>query len=116
MIDGIVRLTESDVVGPVNLGNPHEFTVSDLAREVLAVTHSRSSIRFEPLPQDDPRLRRPDIERARRLLGFEPRVSLREGLARTVEAFRAAIEAGSPSARTNGVAPRESLNGGAGAG
>jgi len=114
MIDGILRLTESNVVGPVNLGNPQEFTVIELAREVLALTGSRSSIRFLPLPQDDPKQRRPDIERARRLLGFEPHVPLRDGLVRTIAAFRETMEAGAGLPHANGVAPRDELSGGAG--
>jgi UDP-glucuronate decarboxylase len=115
MVDGVLRLTESDVVGPVNLGNPQEFTVIDLAREVLTLTGSRSAIRYLPLPQDDPRLRRPDIDRARRLLGFQPRVSLHDGLTRTITAFRASLsEHAGGFVRANGVAPREELNGGAG--
>jgi UDP-glucuronate decarboxylase len=87
MIDGLTRLMESDLIGPVNLGNPHEFTVLQLAREVLELTGSSSSLRFLPLPQDDPKLRRPDIGRARRQLGFDPRIPLREGLARTIAWF-----------------------------
>jgi UDP-glucuronate decarboxylase len=92
LVDGLMRLMDHpDVDGPVNLGNPSEFTVRELAEEVLQLTGSNSPIVFRPLPEDDPKQRRPDIGRARRLLGFEPRVSLREGLTRTVEDFRARL-------------------------
>jgi dTDP-glucose 4,6-dehydratase len=89
LVEGIVRLLASDVVDPVNLGNQTEFTMIELAELVLELTRSRSELLFEPLPVDDPRQRRPDISRARNLLGWEPRVPLRDGLARTIEAFRA---------------------------
>ena len=97
LIDGLVRLMEHpDERGPVNLGNPVEFTVLDLAEEVLRLTSSRSRIVFRPLPEDDPRQRRPDIERARQVLGFEPRVALRQGLKRTIESLRGDLDAQSP--------------------
>jgi dTDP-glucose 4,6-dehydratase len=82
-IRGFLALLDSDHVGPVNIGNPNEFTVLELARIVLEVTGSSSEITFEPLPVDDPTQRRPDITIAREVLGWEPRVDLREGLART---------------------------------
>jgi dTDP-glucose 4,6-dehydratase len=85
MIRGLVGLTESDVHLPVNLGNPDEMTLLDLAKAVIEITESRSEIVFEALPVDDPRIRQPDITRARQLLGWEPRVDLREGLRRTIE-------------------------------
>ncbi len=91
MIDGIVRMmrTPDEVTGPVNLGNPRELTILDVARKVVALTGSKSSIEFRPLPTDDPMQRQPDITLARRLLGWEPRVSLDEGVLRTIEYFRA---------------------------
>ena len=89
-IRGILALLDSDYVGPVNIGNPHEFSVLELARLVLEVTGSSSEIVHEPLPVDDPTQRRPDISLARRLLGWEPQVELPEGLARTAEWFRRA--------------------------
>ena len=89
LVEGISRLMASSVGEPVNLGNPTEFTMIELAELVLELTGSRSELAFEPLPQDDPRQRRPDIGRARSLLGWQPTVPLREGLARTIEAFRA---------------------------
>jgi dTDP-glucose 4,6-dehydratase len=94
LIEGIVRLGQSDEHMPVNLGNPNEFTILECAREVLAVTGSKSELRFEPLPEDDPTRRRPDITKARKLLGWEPKVELREGLERSLEFFKAKAAAG----------------------
>jgi UDP-glucuronate decarboxylase len=74
--------------GPVNLGNPAEMTVLELAREVLRLTGGKSRVVFRPLPKDDPKQRKPVIDRARSVLGFAPQVSLRDGLAATVESFR----------------------------
>ena len=87
-IDGIYRLLISDFVGPMNIGNPDEMTVRELADVVLELTGSRSRIELRPLPQDDPQVRRPMIDRAREELGWEPRVPLREGLRKTIEYFR----------------------------
>ncbi len=89
MVEGLIRLMESpeDVTGPINLGNPDEFTILELAELVLELTGSRSEIRFEPLPKDDPVRRRPDITRARQLLGWSPTVPLREGLRKTIDYF-----------------------------
>jgi dTDP-glucose 4,6-dehydratase len=84
-IRGYVALAESDVHLPVNIGNPDEFTLMELAKTVIEVTESRSEIVFEALPTDDPQQRRPDIARARQLLGWEPKVSLRDGLRMTIE-------------------------------
>jgi len=88
LIDGICRLLESSETDPVNIGNPGEMTVLDFAREIIALTGSKSTIVYEPLPQDDPKVRQPEIAKARRLLGWEPKVSLHDGLARTIEWFR----------------------------
>ena len=85
LIRGIVSLAESDVHSPVNIGNPNEFTLLELAKTVIEVTESRSEIIFEPLPVDDPQQRRPDITRARDLLGWEPKIELREGLQMTID-------------------------------
>lgn len=82
-VSGLLALLDSDLVGPVNIGNPVEFTVLELAKIVVEVVGSDSEVVFEPLPIDDPTRRCPDIARARELLGWEPRVDLREGLART---------------------------------
>ena len=84
-IDGLIRLAESGVHQPVNIGNPDEFTLLELAKTVIEVTGSNSEIVFEALPTDDPQVRQPDISLARDLLGWEPQVSLREGLRRTIE-------------------------------
>jgi dTDP-glucose 4,6-dehydratase len=87
-IDGLVALLESDHVGPMNIGNPDEFTMLELAELVLEVTGSVSALEFEPLPTDDPKQRRPDISLAERVLDWHPRVDLREGLARTHDWYR----------------------------
>ncbi len=92
LIEGIVRLSLSDEHLPVNVGNPSEFTILECAEAVLEVTGSRSPLRFEPLPVDDPSRRRPDISRAKALLGWEPRVSLREGLLKSLDYFRDRVE------------------------
>jgi nucleoside-diphosphate-sugar epimerase len=88
LIEGIVRLMAVPYSAPVNLGNPTEYTVLQLAQMILDATGSRSPVAFEALPQDDPRQRQPDIALARRLLDWEPRVPVREGLARTIAAMR----------------------------
>ena len=93
-VRGILALLESDWTGPMNIGNPDEFTVLELAQAVLELTQSRSEIIFEPLPVDDPTRRRPDISLANRILGWRPEVDLREGLARTYEWFRRERERG----------------------
>jgi nucleoside-diphosphate-sugar epimerase len=93
LIDGIVALLRSGEPGPVNIGNPDERSILDLAELVLAATGARSEIVFEPLPEDDPRVRCPDITRARELLGWSPSVPLEQGLERTVEWLRAREEA-----------------------
>src|SRR5437762_3227180 len=91
LIDGIVRLFERGDSEPTNIGNPNEFTVRQLAEVVLRLTGSRSQIVERPLPVDDPKVRQPDIARARATLGWEPQVSLEQGLLRTIEYFRTLI-------------------------
>lgn len=91
LIDGIVRLSKSAQHTPVNIGNPVEWTILECAKEVVAVTGSKVDIRFEPLPQDDPARRRPDITVARELLGWEPTISLRKGLELSLEYFQACV-------------------------
>ncbi len=90
LIEGMIRMMEAadDLVGPVNLGNPDEFTIRQLAESVLELTGSRSKLVFHPLPPDDPKQRRPDITLARQRLGWEPKLPLREGLVKTIEWFR----------------------------
>ena len=88
LIEGIMRLSRSEEHLPVNLGNPEEFTILECAQAVLEVTASKSELRYVDLPVDDPTRRRPDIAKARTLLGWEPRVGLREGLKRSLEFFR----------------------------
>jgi dTDP-glucose 4,6-dehydratase len=96
LVEGIVRLLGTDFHEPVNLGNPHEVTILDFAQEILALSGSRSPIVYKPLPQDDPRVRRPDITRARTLLGWEPKIDRHEGLRRTLEYFQARVQASPP--------------------
>jgi dTDP-glucose 4,6-dehydratase len=93
LIEGIVRLFERGTPDPTNIGNPGEFTVRQLAERVLALTGSKSQIVLRPLPVDDPRVRQPDITRARALLGWEPTIALDDGLRRTIEYFRGVIDA-----------------------
>lgn len=90
LIDGLIRLMDSDdsVTGPINLGNPTEMTIRDLAEDVIALTGSRSELVFRPLPTDDPMQRRPDITKARTLLDWQPTLSLHDGLRKTVQYFR----------------------------
>ncbi|MDR2579186.1 MAG: SDR family oxidoreductase [Chitinispirillales bacterium] len=93
LIDGMVRLMNADdVVGPVNVGNPGEFTIKQLAEEVIALTGSKSKIVYQPLPSDDPKQRRPDIALAKEKLGWEPKVLLKDGLIKTIEYFRDNLE------------------------
>ena len=87
-VQGILALLDSDYVGPVNIGNPEEYSVAELARIVLEVTGSSSEIVQEPLPMDDPAQRRPDITLAREVLGWEPKIPVHDGLARTADWFR----------------------------
>lgn len=92
-IEGILRLSRSDEHLPVNIGNPDEFTVLECARRVIAITQSESQIRYEKLPQDDPKQRKPDITKARTLLGWEPKVNLDTGLRLSLDYFRQAVAA-----------------------
>jgi dTDP-glucose 4,6-dehydratase len=92
LIEGIVRLSRSNEALPVNIGNPVEWTILECAREVLAVTGASSEILFKELPQDDPTRRRPDITKAKALLGWEPKIGLREGLERSLSFFRSCVE------------------------
>ena len=91
-IEGIMRLAKSEAHSPTNIGNPNEFTILECAKRVLEITASKSKIRFEPLPQDDPKQRRPDISKAKKLLGWEPKVDLDTGLRLSLDYFRKAVE------------------------
>ena len=93
LVDGLSRLMESpaDLTGPVNLGNPREFSMRELAEMILKLTGSRSKLVFKPLPEDDPRQRQPNIELARRTLGWEPAVALEDGLANTIAYFKGVL-------------------------
>ena len=88
LVDGIIRLVLSDVNEPVNIGNPHEMSIEEMAHLVIKMTGSSSKVVFKPLPTDDPKVRQPDITRARTLLGWEPKVPLEEGLTSTIDYFR----------------------------
>ena len=91
LVEGIVRLMESKENDPVNIGNPHEMTIEAVARTIIRMTGSKSQIVFRPLPEDDPKVRQPDITRARTILGWEPKVSLEEGLTKTLVYFRGKV-------------------------
>ncbi len=93
LVDGLVRMMDSPdaVTGPINLGNPNEFSMAELAAQVIAGTGSKSSLTYEPLPEDDPRQRQPDISRAKAQLGWEPKVPLAEGLERTIAYFQSVV-------------------------
>ena len=90
LIEGIISLinTEDEILGPINLGNPHEISVSDLANLIIDLTHSNSTISYASLPEDDPRQRKPDISQARAELKWEPHVKIEDGLKRTIIDFR----------------------------
>jgi dTDP-glucose 4,6-dehydratase len=98
-VEGIYRLFHSDYSGPVNIGNPNEFTIRELAERVLALTGSDSVLDLRPLPQDDPKVRCPDITLARSLLGWEPTVQLDDGLRRTIPHFQRLVEEQNSTAR-----------------
>ena len=93
LVDGILRLMESDTHDPVNIGNPHEVTIEQIARTIISLVGSTSRIVYRPLPQDDPKQRQPDITRAQTLLSWQPQVELEEGLAKTVGYFKSKLAA-----------------------
>jgi dTDP-glucose 4,6-dehydratase len=94
LVDGILRLADSDTNDPVNIGNPHEVTIEEIARTIIKLVGSTSKIVYRPLPVDDPKQRRPDITRARTILNWEPKVGLEEGLMKTVGYFKNKLAAG----------------------
>ena len=91
LVDGIIRMMESGENSPINIGNPAEMTIKQIAETIIEMTGSKSRIIYQPLPEDDPKVRRPDITRARTLLGWEPKVDLREGLTKTIDYFRTKV-------------------------
>jgi len=93
LVDGIIRLMNAEMNDPVNIGNPQELTIQGMAETIVRMTGSSSRIVYQPLPEDDPKVRKPDITRARTLLDWEPKVSLEEGLTKTIEYFRAKLAA-----------------------
>jgi dTDP-glucose 4,6-dehydratase len=93
LVDGILRLMDSDTHDPVNIGNPHEVTIEQIARTIISLVGSTSRVVYRPLPQDDPKQRKPDITRASTLLGWQPKVGLEEGLANTVGYFKSKLAA-----------------------
>jgi dTDP-glucose 4,6-dehydratase len=93
LVDGILRLMDSDTHDPVNIGNPHEVTIEQIARTIISLVGSTSRVVYRPLPQDDPKQRKPDITRARTILGWQPQVELEEGLATTVGYFKSKLTA-----------------------
>ena len=94
LVAGILKLMQSPVNDPVNIGNPQELTIEQIARRIIEMTGSTSRIIYKPLPEDDPKVRQPDITRARTLLGWEPKVSLEEGLSKTIDYFREKVTLG----------------------
>jgi dTDP-glucose 4,6-dehydratase len=94
LVRGIIALMESSVNDPVNIGNPHEMSIEQMARTIIKMTGSRSQVVFRPLPTDDPKVRQPDITRARTLLHWEPKVGLEEGLTSTIAYFRKKMQVG----------------------
>jgi dTDP-glucose 4,6-dehydratase len=94
LVDGIIRLMLSNENDPVNIGNPREMTIEQIARTIIRMTGSKSRIVYRPLPTDDPKVRQPDVTRARTLLGWEPKVQLEEGLMKTIDYFSTKIGAG----------------------
>lgn len=91
LVEGLMRLMNGDYIGPVNLGNPEEYTIRQLAETIQTMVNPDVALKFEPLPQDDPRRRQPDITRAKTWLGWQPTISLQEGLTRTIEDFRSRV-------------------------
>ncbi|MGB8702201.1 MAG: UDP-glucuronic acid decarboxylase family protein [Thermosynechococcaceae cyanobacterium] len=97
LVEGLIRLMNGDCIGPVNLGNPDEYTVLELAQKIQAMINPSAEIQFKPLPQDDPRQRQPDISLAKATLGWQPIIPLTEGLQRTIEDFRSRVEGALPA-------------------
>jgi UDP-glucuronate decarboxylase len=98
LVEAFLRLmeTSADVTGPINIGNPNEFTIKELAEAVIELTGSKSKLTYQPLPSDDPRQRQPDIAKAKQMLGWEPKIQLREGLAKTIAYFEQLLRENDP--------------------
>jgi UDP-glucuronate decarboxylase len=96
LVAGLIALMETgdEITGPINLGNPHEFTIRELAERTVTITGSRSKLEFKPLPSDDPKQRKPDITKAKSILGWSPKVELDEGLKKTVQYFEGLLSGG----------------------
>jgi dTDP-glucose 4,6-dehydratase len=92
LVDGLIRLMQSDTNDPVNIGNPHEMTIEEIATTIVRMTGATSKVVYQPLPTDDPKVRQPDITRARTLLAWEPKVGLEDGLTKTIEYFRTKVK------------------------
>jgi dTDP-glucose 4,6-dehydratase len=92
LVDGVIRLMTSSLNEPVNIGNPHEMTITEIARTIIRMTGSKSQLVYRPLPTDDPKVRQPDITKARTLLGWEPKVALEHGLGTTIGYFRKKLQ------------------------
>ncbi len=96
LVEGIIKLMHSNTNDPVNIGNPHEMTIEEIARTIVRMTGSSSKLVYRPLPTDDPKVRQPDITRARTLLGWEPKVTLEQGLTSTIAYFRQKLGVAAP--------------------
>ena len=92
LVDGVIRLMLSNTNDPVNIGNPNEMTIEKIAKQIIQATDSQSKIAYRPLPIDDPEIRQPDITRAKTLLGWEPKISLDQGLYNTIDYFKRKID------------------------
>lgn len=101
LVEGLIQLMNGEYIGPVNLGNPEEYTVLELAQKIQSMVHSSAEIQFKDLPQDDPRRRQPDITCARQRLGWQPTIALTDGLQRTIDDFQRRIEASPPYLSTS---------------
>jgi dTDP-glucose 4,6-dehydratase len=97
LIDGIFKLAMTEFHEPVNIGNPREMTIKQFAEEIIRITGARSTIEYKPLPEDDPKVRQPDISRAKKVLGWEPKVHFEEGIAKTIDYFRKRLKSGNGS-------------------
>jgi len=97
LVEGIIKLMHSNTNEPVNIGNPHEMTIEEIAKTIVRMTGSSSKLVYRPLPTDDPKVRQPDITRARTLLGWEPKVSLEQGLTSTIGYFRQKLGVAAPA-------------------